>query len=245
MAPSCASCWATRCLAAASACVVACTSASAVSAVVMRRSRSARGMAWAFHSSSPRLRSIWASRAVPSAEAMRADQLLDVALRGGQAGGRRHQLRRGAGHGGGVRRLGDRDVRILGLQLRLGLRDGRASLRDRDGQIRGVDLQQRVAGLDRLVFEDVDVRDGSGDARADVADVAVDLRVVGLFEVARVQPVASDRDRQDPQRQQHDGAAALLLGRRFVARGRAAPRSMAGHLGSRLAVGVRADCLAG
>ncbi len=50
-----------------------------------------------------------------------------------------------------------------------------------DEVILGIDLGDDLAGFDLLVVVDIDLDDLTGDPRADLEEVAVDLRVVGAF----------------------------------------------------------------
>jgi len=100
-------------------------------------------------------------------------------------------------------------------------------LRSRDLQVGGIQFDQQVTLLHLLVVDHVDGRHRARHPRAHGADVPVDLRVVGLLEVAGVQPPRErgQRDHQQPEREaQAQRAFLACLGRSLFG---GAPRSPA------------------
>ncbi len=85
------------------------------------------------------------------------------------------------GDGGLDADAGDGDVDGgLGV-LSLGLGEVGFSLLDGDLVVAGIDLDDRLAGLDGLVLFDVDLEDLAADTGADLVEVAVYLGVVGVL----------------------------------------------------------------
>ena len=133
-------------------------------------------------------------------------------------GGRRHRHagRRGAG-------AGDRLVEI-----------GAAAVA-RDLEVATIDLEQNVAGVDRLMVLDVNGDHHARHPRRDRMDRGTDARVVGRFATGEHPPAHRDEDReqngerhhQAPARPQRAGHASSGRGSRW--RGR---RSWIGHLSS-------------
>ncbi len=83
-------------------------------------------------------------------------------------------------------RLGEREARACGLDLRVKLVDRLARALelgfggvDLDLVVARVELEQRVAGLDPPVVLDEELDHGAGDARGDEPDGTVDVGVVG------------------------------------------------------------------
>ena len=74
-----------------------------------------------------------------------------------------------------------------------------------------IELDQQIAGLDLLVVLDMHGDHRPRHARADGGDVPVDLRVVGVLEVARVQPPDEPDDQRDRHRRDGDDLVAAGL----------------------------------
>jgi len=100
-------------------------------------------------------------------------------------------------HSRAVRGGRDGNHRLLRRHPGLGLRHGGARLRQGDFQVRRIQLDQQVALLHRLVVLHQHAGHGAGDARRHGGDVAIHLGVVGVFELARVQPPKQPRHGYD------------------------------------------------
>ena len=100
-------------------------------------------------------------------------------------------------HRRAVRSGGDGNHGLLRRHPGLGLGHGGARLRKGDLQVRRVQLDQQVALLHRLVVLHQHARHRAGDARRHRGDVAIHLGVVGVFELARVQPPEQPRHGYD------------------------------------------------
>ncbi len=74
-----------------------------------------------------------------------------------------------------------------------------------------VEFDQQLAGLDLGVLLHMHGGDGAGDARADLVDVAVYLRIVGVFgEGGAPIPEAGSEHEQEHDGEDEDRAAGLL-----------------------------------
>ena len=118
--------------------------------------------------------------------------------------------------GGGADHGADRDLRDghidRGLGV-LGLRAGQVGLRliERDLVIGGVDLGQQLARLHGLVVVHGDLHHLARNARADLVEVAVHLRVVGVFDECGA-PEEEGRAENDQQHDADDGELAVAVG---------------------------------
>ena len=104
----------------------------------------------------------------------------------------------GVGHtdgGFGARQLvgaadgGDGDVGSRPERRGLGIGQFGLRLSDRNFVIGGIELKQNFSGLDRLVVVHGNGGDNAAHARADRADMRVDLRVVGRFGLRQLVPI--------------------------------------------------------
>ena len=64
---------------------------------------------------------------------------------------------------------------------------------------RRIEFGNHVSRLDDLIFLDIDLENLAADARADLDQMAVDLRVIGVFAISGAPPNA-----QSNQREHHD-----------------------------------------
>ena len=118
--------------------------------------------------------------------------------------------------GGGADHGADRDLRDGHIDRGLGvlcLRAGQVGLRlvERDLVVGGVDLGQQLAGLHGLVVVHGDLHHLARDARADLVEVAVHLRVVGVFDEGGA-PVEEGRAQHEQQHNADDGELAVAVG---------------------------------
>ena len=100
----------------------------------------------------------------------------------------------------------------------IGLGAGQRSLRVLDGDlvVARIELGDRVARLDQLVLFHIDLDDLAGDARADLDQMAVDLRVVSIFAEGGVPPDPDGDQHQDHDHNHDDAPAAGLRLRRSL-----------------------------
>ena len=103
---------------------------------------------------------------------------------------------------------GDRHVDLSRGGIGLGAGQSGLGFFHRNLVVAGVQLGDHVARLHHLVFFDVDLEHLSTDARADLDQMAVDLRVVGILAVGRVPPEPGRRQRQNDHNGDHDAPAA-------------------------------------
>ncbi len=117
-----------------------------------------------------------------------------------RAGPRLFGLRLGDG---GLRRLDGGlllgHLALCGLDRRGRLGGARDGLGEPGAPVGGIQHDQRVAGVDALVVGDLDGGDVALDARAQHGDVALDVGVVGAFDVAALgePPGGGDADGHD------------------------------------------------
>jgi hypothetical protein len=130
---------------------------------------------------------------------------LDLLFRGGDTtlGLRDAAARRRDVAGGGGRR--NRDVALRSDRRGLRVGELRARLVDRHLVVARIELDQRRAGLDDLIVVDRDARHRAADARRDLRDERIHLRIVGrLAARGEPQPDADagerEEDRADPQK---------------------------------------------
>ncbi len=118
--------------------------------------------------------------------------------------------------GGGADHGADRDLRDgdvnRGLGV-LGLRAGQVGLRliERDLVVGGIDLGQQLARLHGLVVVHGDLHHLARNARADLVQVAVHLRVVGVFDEGGA-PEEEGRAENDQQHDADDDELAVAVG---------------------------------
>ena len=138
-------------------------------------------------------------------------RLIEVLPRGFEVGLRVRHLVLRALDGRTVRSLRNRHPRLLGFELRLRQGHRRPRAGERYLKIGLIQLDQQIAGLDLLVVLDMNGDHRPRHARADGGDVPVDLRVVGVLEVARVQPPDERDDQRDRHRRDGDDLVAAGL----------------------------------
>ena len=134
----------------------------------------------------------------------------------GDGGAGRDHVGAGRAHLGGGRHVGDRHVDVRGLVL--GLCGGERGLRlfERDLVVLRVEFDEQLTGLYLGVLLHVHRGDRAGDARADLVNIAIHLRVVRVFGEGGA-PVPEDGAEDEQQDDtEDDDLAAGLLGRRFV-----------------------------
>jgi hypothetical protein len=92
----------------------------------------------------------------------------------------------------------DRHGALRGQGASFGVRELRARLVDRHLVIARIELDEDVPGFDELVVVDGDARDGAADARRDLRDARIQLRIVGrLAAGGEVEPAAAGGDDED------------------------------------------------
>ena len=112
------------------------------------------------------------------------------------------------------RRISLVDARTCLLDRRIGLFERRVGLVERNLERRGIDFEQRVTLLDRLVFLDVDLDDAAGNIGRDRNDRLRHIGVVGVLITSAVEvEICATRDEHERHGDHQDQptAAALLL----------------------------------
>ena len=165
-------------------------------------------------------------------EAVGGERLIELASRSLQIGFRVRHLVFRRFHHRAVRGGRDGNRGLLLRNRRLRLRHGGARLRDGNLQIGRVQLDQQVALLHGLVVLHQHAHHRAGDARRHGGDVAIHLGVVGVLELARVQPPEERRHGHDGETKTDPQPHARLL-RRFGGRVQLGP-----PLGARPAIAL-------
>ena len=131
--------------------------------------------------------------------------LFDSGLRAGHIGVGRGQAAACVDGGNGHGDIGSGCVGLRAGQLSLGVLDC-------DLIVRGVQFGDKVALLYHLVLCHIDLQNLAADARTDLNQVPVDLRVVGILAEC---PVPPHRDRDRRQNHHHDHNDGPAAGRRL------------------------------
>ena len=105
---------------------------------------------------------------------------------------------------------GNRHIHVGRRGVGLGARQSRLGVLHSDLIISRVQLGNRVAGLHHLIFIHVNLGHLACNARADLDQVAVHLRVVGAFAIGRAPPQADGNQRQYHNHGNDDASAAGL-----------------------------------
>ena len=123
---------------------------------------------------------------------------LDLFLGGGGRGLRLRDAAAGGGHAARRGRRGDRHVAACSDRVGFGIGELRLGFFHGDLVVARVELDQHRAGLDPLVVVHGDLRDRAADARRNLGDPRVDLRIVGrLAAGGQPQPRAHPDDGHD------------------------------------------------
>ena len=167
------------------------------------RSRSTSRAALAAFASASRTRAcavVSRARAASISRSARGDaalRLRDAAARGGDVAGRRGRR--------------DRHVALRGERRGFGVGELGARLVDRHLVVARIELDEHRAGFDELVVVDGDARDGAADARRDLRDVRVHLRIVGRLAAGGQPEPDADADDDDEHEDAGADAEARLL----------------------------------
>jgi hypothetical protein len=137
-------------------------------------------------------------------------RLPHAGLRAAHIGVRRAQIAAGVDGGDGHIHVGRRGVGLGAGQSRLGVLD-------RNLVVRWVQLGDHVARLHHLVLLDVDLGDLARNAGAHLDQVAVDLRVVGVFAIGGAPPEPGGNQHEDRNHDSDDDSAAGVRLRDLVA----------------------------
>ncbi len=125
------------------------------------------------------------------------------------------QVRRG--NAGPLAKLCDGDVRVLRVDVGLGLAEIALLLRERDLIVSGIQFDGQLAALHTLIVLDVNGRNRAGNAARDGVHVAIDLGIVDGFVSLQVRPkkppTYHKRDKQNKGGQGGDGVRFYPNGR--------------------------------
>ncbi len=127
--------------------------------------------------------------------------LLDGGMRAAEAGIGRTQIAAGVDCCDGHIHVG-----CGGVGLSAGKRG--LSIFHRNLIIRRIEFGNHVSGLDDLILLDIDLENLAGDARADLNQMAVDLRVIGVFAISGAPPNAQSNQREHHDYDYDDASAA-------------------------------------